>query len=451
MRTIGQAANPRAGNSTASLAEAERLSRVCREELAAVQLQRLRESVAWAYERVPFYRETLDDRGVRPEDVRHLDDLALLPFTLKADIQDRFPYGLCAVEPGQVARVHSSSGSTGRPINTVYTARDLEDWAVCTARGLATAGVTPEDTCQVAFRYTLFTGAFGHHAGAERLGCTIIPTSSGATERQILMMQAFNTTVVHCTPSYALVLAEQVEELGIDPRSLALRLGIHGAEPMTDGLRDEVQERLAIRVARDYGLTELGGPGVSIECPAQAGYHVNEDYFYPEVVDPTTGRPLPEGEIGELVFTCLAKEGSPILRYRTRDLASLTREPCACGRTLARHSLILGRTDDMLIVGGVNFFPTQVESVVCSFEELAPHYLVKVCQENRRDKVTVEVEAAPDYWAQQGEAARRELVEKLQRKLRESVGFRMAADVLEPFSLARSEGKSKRVVDEREK
>jgi phenylacetate-CoA ligase len=431
------------------LAEAQRLSRASRDELAQVQSDRLRRSVAWAYERVPFYREAMSAGGVTPADIAGLEDLHRLPFTLKADIQERFPYGICAVEPGRVARVHSSSGSTGRPINTVYTAKDIEDWAVCMARGLSTAGMTADDVSQVAFRYTLFTGAFGHHLGAERLGATIIPTSSGSTDRQILMMQAFNTTVVHCTPSYALVLAEQVEDMGIDPRSLALRLGVHGAEPMTDGLRDEVQERLAIRVARDYGLTELGGPGVSIECESQNGYHVNEDYFYPEIIDPSTGAPLPDGEVGELVFTCLAKEGSPILRYRTRDLTSLTREPCSCGRTLARHGLILGRTDDMLIVGGVNFFPTQVESVVCTFEELAPHYLVKVCSENRRDRVTVHVEAAGRFWAEQGEEGRRELREKIQHRLRENVGFRMAVEVLEPFSLARSEGKSKRVVDER--
>jgi phenylacetate-CoA ligase len=428
--------------------EAQRSGRMPREQMTRLQRDRLVRTVAYSYEHVPYYREALDERGVHPRDVRSLDDLTLLPFTAKADIQARFPWGLCAVTPDRVARIHSSSGSTGKPINVAYSHRDLDDWADIMARGLETAGVNADDTCQVAFKYTLFTGAFGHHLGAERLGATIIPTSSGMTERQILMMQSFATTVVHCTPSYALVLAEKLAELGIDPRTFPLRLGIHGAEPMTDALRDEVQQKLGVRVARDYGLTELGGPGVSIECPVQSGYHIAEDYFYPEVIDPETGRPLPDGALGELVFTTLAKEASPLLRYRTRDLTTLTHETCACGRTLARHGLIVGRTDDMLIVGGVNFFPTQVESVVCTFAELAPHYLVRLSTEHRRDVVTVEVEAAPEYWALHGDDPSA-LVDRVHYELHQTVGFKMAVRVVEPFALARSEGKTKRVVDER--
>jgi phenylacetate-CoA ligase len=430
------------------LNEATRLAHTSRDEMAALQGDRLKAMVAYVHERVPFYREALDAAGVGPSDIRSIDDVAKLPFTLKHDIQERFPWGLCAVEPNEVARIHSSSGSTGKPINTAYTAQDLDLWGVAIARGLSGAGMTPEDVTQIAFKYTLFTGAFGHHLGAERLGATIIPTSSGQTERQILMMQSFNTTTLHCTPSYALVVAETLESMGIDPRSLALRLGVFGAEGMTDGMRDEVQERLAIRVARDYGLTELGGPGVSIECTAQAGYHIAEDLFYPEVVDPDTGLPLPDGQVGELVLTTLAKQASPLLRYRTRDLTSLTREPCACGRTLARHGLILGRTDDMMIVGGVNFFPTQVESVVCAFAELAPHYQITLCTVNRRDSVRVAVEAEPSFWAQQsGEPGT--LTAQIARRLQDVIGFRMAVDVVEPFTLTRSEGKTKRVVDER--
>src|SRR5665811_1321133 len=398
--------------------------KMSRQEITDLQTERLVRQVEYAYDRSPFYREALTSNGIHPQDIRSLSDAAALPFTTKADIQDRFPYGLCVVDPGEIARVHSSSGSTGRPINTCYTKNDLGVWAECMARALSVAGVGSEDVCQVAFRYTLFTGAFGHHLGAERLGAAIIPTSSGLTERQILMMQAFDTTVLHCTPSYALVIAEKVEEMGIDPKGLALRIGVHGAEPTTDALRDELQERLDYRVYRDYGLTELGGPGVSIECTAQDGYHINEDYFYPELVDPATGAPVIEGKIGELVFTTLAKEGSPVLRYRTRDLTTLTRDTCSCGRTLARHGLILGRTDDMLICSGVNFFPTQVENILLDFEELAPHYLIRVCTEERRDMVYVAVEPQPDFWANRCDESLAGLREGVQQRLRDAVGFR---------------------------
>lgn len=427
----------------------DRMTRISRDELAAVQAGRLVRQVAWAYERVPYYRTALDAAGVHPDDVRGLDDLPKLPFTVKHDIQDRFPWGLCAVDHREIARIHSSSGTTGVPISTFYTRNDLAAWGECMARALVTGGATPDDTSQIAFRYTLFTGAFGHHIGAETLGCAIIPTSSGQTERQILMMQAYGTTVLHCTPSYAVVMAEKMEEMGVDARALPLRLGFHGAEPMSDGVRDEIQERLGYRIARDYGLTELGGCGVSVECEVQDGYHINEDHFYPEVIDPVTGEALPDGAIGELVFTTLAKEGTPVLRYRTRDLASLTRETCACGRSLARHSLILGRTDDMLIVGGVNFFPTQVECALQAFAEVAPHYLIRVSSRDRRDSVCVECELAPEVWTAMGEDDRAVLREQVQHELRTTVGFRMDCSFVEPFSLPRSEGKSKRVVDER--
>lgn len=431
------------------MADYERVTRLSRDEMIRLQTERLVAQVAYAYEHVPFYREHLDDAGVAPADIRGLDDLQKLPFTVKRDIQERFPYGLCAVAPHEIARVHSSSGSTSMPVNTCYTKQDMANWGECMARGLAVAGATPDDVCQIAFRYTLFTGAFGHHLGAETLGATVIPTSSGQTDRQILMMQAFGTTVLHCTPSYAVVIAEKMEQMGIDARALPLRLGVHGAEPMTDGVRDEVQERLGYRIARDYGLTELGGCGVSIECEAQDGYHINEDHFYPEIIDPTSGAPLPDGEIGEMVFTTLAKEGAPVLRYRTRDLASLTRETCSCGRTSVRHSLILGRTDDMLIVGGVNFFPTQVECALTSFAEVAPHYLIRVTKQGIRDAACVDCELAPQVWATVGDDAKIELRGRLEHKLRDAVGFRMTCNLVEPFSIPRSEGKTKRVLDER--
>ncbi|MBU2602518.1 MAG: phenylacetate--CoA ligase [Actinobacteria bacterium] len=430
------------------MTESDRVSRMSRDEFIALQNERLPRAVAYAYERVPFYRQAFDDIGLTPGDIRSLDDLHRIPFTYKSDIQAAFPYGLCAVEPNQIARVHSSSGSTGNPISTCYTAKDMDDWAVCMARNLEVAGVTPDDVCQIAFRYTLFTGAFGHHLGAERLGATVIPTSSGLTERQIQVMQAFNTTVLHCTPSYALVIAEKAEEMGLGPDDIPLRIGLHGAEPTSAGLRDELQARLGYRVARDYGLTELGGPGVSVECEAQDGYHINEDYFYPEIVDPTSGEPLPEGEIGEIVFTTLVKEGNPVLRYRTRDLAGLTRETCSCGRTLARHGLILGRTDDMLIYGGVNFFPSQVEAVLTGFAELAPHYLIRLSGDGRRESVHVHVEPQHDWWVSCSDGGAG-LCELVQGRLRDQVGFRMKVEIAEPFSLERSEGKTKRVFDER--
>jgi phenylacetate-CoA ligase len=427
----------------------ERATHMSRDEMTQLQTERLVGQVAYAYAHVPFYRELLDGAGVSPADIRGLEDLHNLPFTVKHDIQERFPYGLCAVDPHEIARVHSSSGSTGMPVNTCYTKQDMANWGECMARGLTMAGATPDDVCQIAFRYTLFTGAFGHHLGAETLGATVIPTSSGQTDRQILMMQAFGTTVLHCTPSYAIVVAEKMEAMGIDARALPLRLGVHGAEPMTDGVRDEIQERLGYRIARDYGLTELGGCGVSIECEAQDGYHIHEDHFYPEIIDPATGAPLPDGEIGEMVFTTLAKEGAPILRYRTRDLASLTRDTCSCGRTLVRHGLILGRTDDMLIVGGVNFFPTQVECALTSFVEVAPHYLIRLSTQGRRDAACVDCELDPEVWAATSDDARTELRVRVEHKIKDIVGFRMTCNLVEPFSIPRSEGKTKRVLDER--
>lgn len=428
---------------------ARHAGRMSREEITALQTERVLHQVEYAYDRSPFYREALASQGIHPRDVRSLSDLSGVPFTTKADIQERFPYGLCVVDPREIVRVHSSSGSTGRPINTCYTKKDLAGWAECMEQAQTTAGVTPDDVCQVAFRYTLFTGAFGHHLGAETIGANIIPTSSGNTERQILMMQAFGTTVLHCTPSYAVVLAEKMEELGIDAKQLPLRLGLHGAEPMGDGVRDEIQERLGYRIARDYGLTELGGCGVSCECEAQDGYHINENHFYPEIIDPSTDRPLPDGEIGELVFTTLTKEATPVLRYRTRDLTSLTRETCSCGRTTARHGLILGRTDDMLIVGGVNFFPTQVERVLSNYQELSPHYLIRLSKQERRDTATVECEFTPDAWSCCSDATLHTTADRLRRDLRAQLGFGMSCRFLEPFTLERSEGKTKRVVDER--
>jgi phenylacetate-CoA ligase len=316
-------------------------------------------------------------------------------------------------------------------------------------RNCGIAGITRDDVCQIAFRYTLFTGAFGHHSGAERCGAMVIPTSSGQTERQIMMMQDLKTTVVHCTPSYAIVLVEKFREMRIDPDDLSLRLGIHGAESMSEEMRGEIERGLGVTALRDYGLTELGGPGVSIECPHKAGFHINEDFFYPEIIDPQTLDPLPHGEIGELVFTSLQREAMPLFRYRTRDISNLMYDTCDCGRTLVRHGPILGRSDDMLITGGVNFFPSQLESLLLSFEESAPHYEIHLEKKGPLDAVAADVEATPEFWGQADESVRDGLKQRIEAKVKDILGFRIEIRLKPPTSIPRSEGKTKRVFDNR--
>jgi len=336
----------------------EKIEKLPRGEMTHLQTQRLQETLRYAFDKVEAYRQKFDAAGIQPDDIQVIEDISRLPFTAKNDLRDNFPYGFCAVPRAEIARMHASSGTTGKPTPVFYTRKDLAHWRNCMARNCFTAGVRENDVCQIAFRYTLFTGAFGHHLGVEQIGAMVIPTSSGQTERQIQMMQDFGTTVLHCTPSYGITIAEKMSQMGVERQSLSLRLGIHGAEPMSEELRREVEDRLGITSIRDYGLTELGGPGISIECPAKAGFHINEDYFYPEIVDPETGQSLADGQTGELVLTTLQKEALPIIRYRTRDITHLERAACDCGRTLVRHGSIKGRTDDMLIIGGVNFFPS---------------------------------------------------------------------------------------------
>ena len=427
----------------------EKNERRSRDEMADFQTRRLKATVRYAFDSVDAYRRKFETTGVGPDAVNRLEDLAQLPFTTKADLRDHFPFGFCAVPRHKIARLHASSGTTGKPTPVFYTQTDLARWRDCMARNLTTAGVRDSDVCQIAFRYTLFTGAFGHHLGAEKIGALVIPTSSGQTERQIRMMADFNTTVLHCTPSYAITLAEKITAMGHDPRSLSLRLGIHGGEPMSEELRREVQERLGIIAIRDYGLTELGGPGVSIECPDRAGYHINEDHFYPEIIDPVTGQCLPEGELGELVLTTLQKEAMPVIRYRTRDITRLRRETCGCGRTLVRHGAIKGRTDDLLIIGGVNFYPSQLESLLLDCEEVAPHYVVRLKREDRRDRVHIDVETTTAFWACAGCESKAQLVGRIEAKLKDLIGLSMTVTLKEPFAMPRSEGKAVRVVDER--
>ncbi|HTY24205.1 MAG TPA: phenylacetate--CoA ligase [Desulfomonilaceae bacterium] len=423
--------------------------RLTRDEIIDGQVRGLQRTLVHAYEKVEFYLRLFREKDIRPEDITSLDHIVQLPFTQKIDLVKNYPYGLCAVQPSQIIRVHSSSGTTGKPINTYYTRRDQENWRKCMGRNLRMAGVTEDDVCQIAFRYTLFTGAFGHHLGAESCGAMVIPTSAGQTERQIMMMQDLKTTVLHCTPSYAILLTEKLKELGIDRGSLSLRLGIHGAEPMSEEMRKHVEEGLGVTALRDYGLTELGGPGVSMECPHKAGYHINEDYFYPEIINPNTLDPLPPGQVGELVFTSLQKEAMPLIRYRTRDITNLMYDTCACGRTLVRHGPILGRSDDMLIVGGVNFFPSQLESVLLGFAETAPHYAIYLNKKGVLDEVSSDVEAVADFWSESGEDVRAQLAKRIEAKIKDMLGFRINIRLVAPNFIARSEGKSKRVFDNR--
>lgn len=423
--------------------------RLTREEMSDLQLRRLQQALVYTHEKVGFYKRLFQENGVSPQDIKSLDQISQLPFTQKSDLVKNYPYGLCVVHPSEVIRVHASSGTTGKPINTYYTRKDQEDWRTCVGRNLRIAGVTKDDVCQIAFRYTLFTGAFGHHLGAESCGAMVIPTSSGQTERQIMMMQDLKTTVLHCTPSYGVLLAEKIKELGIDRKTLSLRLGIHGAEPMSEEMRQHVEEGLGVVSLRDYGLTEFGGPGVSIECPHKSGYHINEDYFYPEIIDPNTLKPLPHGETGELVFTSLQKEATPLIRYRTRDISYLMYDTCACGRTLVRHGPILGRSDDMLIVGGVNFFPSQLESVLLAFSETAPHYEIHLNKKGALDAVSADVEAVAQFWNETDQDARAALSKRIEARIKDILGFRIRVQLAEPNSIPRSEGKSKRVIDNR--
>jgi len=427
----------------------EKIEGLSRDEMTHIQREKLRNQVKHAYEKIEFYRKGFDEKRVNPEEIKTVEDISFLPFTTKSDLRDNYPYGFCAVPHSDIIRVHASSGTTGKPTPVFHTKKDLKNWINCMARNCYIAGVRQDDVCQIAFRYALFTGAFGHHLGAERIGATVIPTSSGQTERQLMMMQDFNTTVLHCTPSYAITIAEKMIERGIDKHSLSLRLGIHGAEPMTEELRGEIEEKLGILSIGDYGLTELGGPGVSIECPEKAGYHINEDYFFPEIVDPETLKPLPDGEIGELVFTTLQKEALPLIRYRTRDITYLERGKCACGRTLIRHGPIKGRTDDMLIIGGVNFFPSQLESVLLGFKEVEPHYVIRLTKKGRLDHVSVDIETNPAFWAKSTKDEMGGLMRKMEMRAKDLIGFGIEINFVEPSSIPRSEGKAKRVIDNR--
>jgi phenylacetate-CoA ligase len=414
-----------------------------REELEALQLSRLRDTVAWTAERVPLHRQRLAHAGVGPDDLRTLDDLRRLPFTEKSDFRDTYPYGLLAVPLERVVRIHASSGTTGKPTVVTYTRADLETWTEVMARTLRMGDVGAEDVVHNAYGYGLFTGGLGFHYGAERVGAAVIPISGGFTERQLTALTDFGSTVLCCTPSYALHLAEAVEDAGIAPKDLRLRVGFFGAEPWTEGMRDTIESRLNLMALNIYGLSEVIGPGVSVECPERRGMHLAEDHFLPEIVDPATLEPVPPGVTGELVVTTLTKEALPLLRYRTRDLTAIDPAPCRCGRTLVRIGRIMARTDDMLIVRGVNVYPSQIEHALLGVPGLAPHYLLVLRRQSALDTLEVRVETATDVEA----AAASALGAQASRRVHEVTGITAEVRVVSPRSLERSAGKAKRVLD----
>ncbi|MBC7254916.1 MAG: phenylacetate--CoA ligase [Chloroflexi bacterium] len=421
-----------------------------RAELEALQGELLVRQVRRAYEGVPLYRQRFRDRGLRPEHIKSLDDLHLLPFTRKADFRDNYPFGLVAVPRKEIVRIHASSGTTGKPTVVAYTRNDMEAWKEVCARNLAAAGVTDEDTVQISMGYGLFTGGLGWHYGAEHLGATVVPVSAGNTKRQIMLIQDFDVTVFVCTPSYAIYIAEQAEEMGVDLRQTKLRIGIHGAEPWTESMRREIQARLGVDSYDTYGLSEIIGPGVSGECSHHCGLHINEDHFLVEIIDPQTEEPLPYGEKGELVITPLTKEALPLLRYRTGDITRLNPEPCACGRTLVRMEKVSGRTDDMLIVRGVNVFPSQIESVLLQVEGVQPHYLILVDRTHgAMDDLEIWVEVSEEIFTDDIGRLRR-LQSVTEYELRETLGIQARVKLVEPHSIERSTGKAKRVIDKRD-
>ena len=419
-----------------------------REQLRELQGKRLQKLVAYVYHNVPFYRHKMQEMDLMPEDIRSIDDIVKLPFTTKQDLRDNYPYGLMAAPKSEVVRVHASSGTTGNPTIVGYTRKDLAVWSEVMSRCLSAYGVTREDTFSVSYGYGLFTGGLGAHYGVENLGATVIPASTGNTEKHVRLIRDLKITGIACTPSYALYLAETVDKMGISKDELSLRIGAFGAEPWTEHMRQEIQERLGLKGYNLYGLSEIMGPGVSCECEMQNGSHIHEDHFYPEIIDPNTLEPLPYGQQGELVFTTLTKEGMPLLRYRTKDLTSLMPGVCPCGRTSVRMTPIMGRSDDMLIIRGINVFPSQVESVILSMKEFEPRYMLVVDRINNLDTLQIQVEVRRDYFSDDI-GAMLNLKKALADKLKSVLSIGADVKLMEPNSIQRSQGKSQRVIDKR--
>ncbi|KIX15911.1 phenylacetate--CoA ligase family protein [Dethiosulfatarculus sandiegensis] len=419
------------------------------EELKALQLAKLQETVEWVYDRVPFYRKAMEDRGVRPGDIKSLADIALLPFTVKTDLRDNYPFGLCAVPKDQVVQIHASSGTTGKPVTGPYTEQDLANWAECMARNLWAAGIRPGDVVQNAYGYGLFTGGLGLHQGARRISAAVVPASSGMTERQITLMKDFGTKALFCTPSYALTIAEKARELGVDLRNLPLSVGVFGAEPWSEEMKREIESRMGLVAHEVYGLTEMGGPGVAFSCSGNiSGLHINEDHYIAEVVDPLTLEPLPLGEVGELVFTSIQRRAMPLLRYRTRDITRLVRKKCSCGRTFLVMEKVLGRDDDMMIISGVNVFPSQVESILLDIKEVEPQYVIIIKKQGHLDRLHVDVEASKSVYEKGPEKVA--MVEKdISSKIKGIIGISVSVRLVPPKTLMRSEGKAQRVRDTR--
>jgi len=420
------------------------------EKLRLIQEEGVRATLEKAYANVPCYRRKFDEAGLRPEKFRALEDLALFPFTTKEDLRLNYPYGMFAVPLRDVVRIHSSSGTTGKPTVVGYTKSDLESWAQLVARFMTAAGVTDEDIVHIAFGYGLFTGAFGLHYGAERIGASVIPMSSGNTDRQLMIMQDYRSTALVCTPSYALTLADRMEKTGLDPKSLSLKVGLFGAEPWSEEMRQELEKRLGILATDNYGLSEVMGPGVAGECLERCGMHIAEDHFVAEIIDPETGAVLPHGHWGELVLTTISKQALPMIRYRTRDITRLHPERCACGRTHVRMEKTRGRSDDMLIIKGVNVFPTQIEEILFQAEGCEPHYQLVVERQNNQDCLEVRVEVNDRIFFDEMKL-QRAFIQELEKKLASGVGVGCRVRLVESSSIPRFEGKASRVIDLRKK
>jgi len=419
-----------------------------RDQMRVVQSERLRDTVERVYYNIPYYRQRMQEMGLAPEDIKSVDDLKHLPFTTKSDIRDNYPFRLFAVPMSEIIRIHASSGTTGKATVVGYTRHDIGIWSEVMARTFTAAGAGKSDFIQIAYGYGLFTGGLGAHYGGEKIGATVIPISGGNTKRQLQLMEDFGTTVLACTPSYAAYLAETIEESGISRDKLKLRVGVFGAEPWTENMRREIEKRLRIKAIDIYGLSEVIGPGVSFECEHQCGLHINEDHFIPEIIDPDTLEVLPEGELGELVFTTITKEGLPLIRYRTRDLTRLNFDKCACGRTIVRMNKCTGRSDDMLIIRGVNLFPSQIESVLMEMDETTPHYLLVVDRVNNLDTLELQLEVEDRFYSDTiGEL--QALRKKITHAVESATGLSVNVKLVEPKTIERSEGKAKRVIDKR--
>ncbi|MFP4348561.1 MAG: phenylacetate--CoA ligase family protein [Desulfococcaceae bacterium] len=420
-----------------------------REGLEAIQLRRLQATAERVYATVPFYRKKFQEAGVVPGDIRSLSDIQKLPFTTKQDLRENYPYGMFAVPMDNVVRIHASSGTTGQPTVVGYTARDVNTWATLMARALAAGGASRGDIIHNAYGYGLFTGGLGVHYGAEKMGASVIPVSGGNTKRQIIIMRDFGPTILTATPSYTLHLAEVAEEMGISFQKLSLKFGIFGAEPWSEEMRNEIERKLNLTAVDIYGLSEVLGPGVSIEChEAKKGLHIAEDHFIAEIIDPNTGEALPYGSVGELVFTSVTKEAFPVVRYRTRDITSINPEPCICGRTLVRMNKVSGRTDDMLIIRGVNVFPSQIESVLMETEGVEPHYQLVVDRQENLDMLTVMVEVGEQAFSDTIKPLQ-DLESKIAKNIKETIGVSARVKLVEPKTIARSQGKAVRVIDNR--